>query len=109
MKNPKSIFSVLSDMEGNMVEVADIENLLQLFDENLSDAVACIDPKEPWTAAQFKCRFDLYYSTLSVIRSRLHDVAKQMLASVDGGYEIIRQQEECIEQRTNKGKPEVSA
>ena len=107
MKNPKSIFSVLSDLECNMAEIADIKNLLQLFDENLSEAVAGIDPDEPWTAAHFKCRFDIYYSTLSVIRSRLYEVAEEMLASVDRGHEILRQQREGNEQRANREKTEV--
>ena len=109
MKNPESIFSILSGLDGGMAEMTDIENLLQFFDENLYEEVDNIDPQEPWTAACFKGRFDIYYSTLSVIRGRLHDVLKEMQASVDGGYEILRQQREGNEQRANREKTEVSA
>lgn len=91
MSGKKEIASVLADLDRNTTELCDIKNLLQLFDENLWEEVGYINPAEPWTADQFKGRFELLYSTLTVFSIRLSDVLKEMRVSVDLGYEIIRQ------------------
>lgn len=94
MSGKKEIVSVLSDLDGSLVAMNDVENLLQFFDERLYEEVEHINPDEQWTAACFKGRFKLLYSTLTVIGIRLHDVLNEMRDSVKQGYEIIRQNRE---------------
>ncbi len=94
MNQKKDIMSVLSDLDINTVEMADIANLLQLFDESLWDEVSYINPKEPWTAVHFKDRFKVVCSILTVARERLYEVIKGMEASVADGRDILRQNRE---------------
>lgn len=95
MKTEKDVVSVLSALDTNVVELEDVERLLQLFDEILWNEVSNIDTSQPWTAACFKGRFDMVYSTLSVIRIRLHDVLKEIRGSVAKGYESRKSDKEA--------------
>ena len=91
MDQKKGLFSVLSDLDLSATELEDTARLLQLFDEILWNEVSNIDTNQPWTAACFKGRFDMVYSTLSVIRIRLRDILKDIHTGVDEGCKICKE------------------
>lgn len=102
MNEKKDISSVLCELDGNMAEMTDVANLLQLVDETLWDEVETLDPHKQWTTDHFKRRFEIAYSTLTVARIRLHEVLNEMKAGVTTGYEILN------EARAKLEKTEVS-
>lgn len=87
-------YQVLSAIDKNVAELGRARDLLQLFDEQLSENIDILSKGEPWAASYFVDRFRLLRSLLDTIMIQLMDSIGSATETLDEGLAIARKNRE---------------
>lgn len=82
----KGLFSILSDLEGEGINLEEIENLLSIFDCSFSDIIRWTGEYKDTYLALVSDSLKELHSLLNVIRTQLSGTAKRIRYGVDAGY-----------------------
>lgn len=83
------VSAVLCDLDCLGSELEDVEHLLVLLDEGLSEDLEPLQRGESWGGKYLLDRWPMYCSVLNVIRCRMANILRDMQEGVNKGYEAI--------------------
>ena len=84
------LFSVLAAIDDNVTELERTRDMLQLFDEQLTDGFDLLSKGESWAATYFVRRFHLMRSLLDAVEIQLADSIRSTAESLNAGFTVIR-------------------
>lgn len=87
----RTIMDSLADYEGIVFELEEVQNLLELFDEILSNEAEGVLYEKPWTAENFNRRFPMVKSLLSAIRCQMCTATSKAHDCVYRDYDRLSQ------------------
>jgi len=92
--NSNDLFDILSEVEGNSFILEDVENLLNIFDNSITDIISFVNEQNTFQAKLTHASLTEIYSLLIAIRLQVSSATTRLQTAVKNGYDRCRQSKE---------------
>lgn len=90
-----TVSEMASTMEGLYIEIEELNNLLQLYDEHREDELQGVSMEEPYTVIALLARQNLGAALLEAIEAKAQSIKAMAEDATKTGYELARGQREA--------------
>ncbi|MBE6949883.1 MAG: hypothetical protein E7451_00915 [Ruminococcaceae bacterium] len=86
----QAIYDAVSELEGAVITLEEIQNVLSVFDDQLWEWWECVKNLTPAECETIDDSFNVVYSLLSLSRRQLLGVVDVASTAVDQAYEVLK-------------------
>lgn len=86
----QAIYDAVSELEGAVITLEEIQNVLSVFDDQLLEWWECVKNLTPAECETIDDSFNVVYSLLSLSRRQLLGVVDVASTAVDQAYEVLK-------------------